>query len=134
MRRLLCFLVVLSLMAVGCSEGGSAVDWGINVDEGGPGVHTVRMIVDFGPEPEKVEETSGRLIWDEAEVELCRVGIRAEVEEGSLGVGDVFQTTEGCGANPTAMQDAFDEFGLPEEGCIVVRFDGVDHEFCSPLS
>jgi hypothetical protein len=31
------------------------------------------------------------------------------------------------------MQDAFDEYGFPETGCVAVRADGVDHEYCAPL-
>jgi hypothetical protein len=32
------------------------------------------------------------------------------------------------------MQDAFDEYGLPETACVAVRVDGLDHEYCAPLS
>ncbi len=44
------------------------------------------------------------------------------------------QTTEGCGNHPTAMQDAFDEFGLPETAFVTGRFGGLDHEDRAPLS
>jgi hypothetical protein len=31
------------------------------------------------------------------------------------------------------MQDAVDQFGLPETACVTVWFGGVDHEYCAPL-
>jgi hypothetical protein len=31
------------------------------------------------------------------------------------------------------MQDAFDEFGLPETACVTVTVDGYDHDYCAPL-
>jgi hypothetical protein len=108
------------------------VQWGIHLDDLGPGVHTVLMGVDARPlTASLVEDVSGKLIWDERVVDLCQIGFG--VEDGSLQIGDIFQTTEGCGSNPTAMQDAFNEFGLPETACLTVRFGGVDHEYCAPL-
>jgi hypothetical protein len=108
--------------------------WGIDLDDAGPGVHTVFMIVDASSlVHEQIEETSGRLIWDETVVDLCGIGIR--VNEGlALHIGDIFQTTEGCGSNPTAMQDAFDAYGLPTTACVTVAADGLDHEYCAPLA
>lgn len=109
------------------------VQWGITPDDQGPGTHTVLMIVDVRPLTiELVEDVSGRLIWDQTVVDLCGINIRRE-GDGFLHIGDIFQTTEGCGSNPTAMQDAFDESGLPETACLTVRFGRVDHEYCAPL-
>jgi hypothetical protein len=90
------------------------------------------MVVDAIPlTAEKVEDVSGRLIWDEKVVDLCQIGFG--MGDGFPQIGDIFQTTEGCGSNPTAMQDAFDEFGLPETACVTVTVDGLDHEYCAPL-
>jgi hypothetical protein len=112
----------------------SPVQWGITLNESGPGTHSVLMIADVRPlTTNDVEDVSGRLIWDETVVDLCRIDIRQE-GVGFIHVGDIFQTTEGCGSNPTAMQDAFDEFGLPETACVTVRFGGLDHDYCAPLS
>ena len=112
------------------------VQWGINPDDPdwNPGIHTVLMIVEVRPlTVGVVEDVSGRLIWDETVVDLCGIDIRRE-GDGFLHIGDIFQTSEGCGNHPTAMQDAFDESGLPETACVTVRFGGVDHEYCSPLT
>jgi hypothetical protein len=118
------------------AEQFTPVEWGIDLDEEswGPGVHTVFMEVDARPLlPGQVEGVSGKLIWDETVVELCNIGMD-DVGNGSLHIGDTFQTIEGCGTNPTAMQDAFDEYGLPETACLAVRVDGLDHEYCAPLA
>jgi hypothetical protein len=127
-------MAALSLLVASCgTEPASPVEWGITLDAEGPGVGTVSMIVDFGPVPEEdVEGVSGRLIWAETAVDLCGINIR-DAGDGFLYVGDIFQTTEGCGSEPTAMQDAFDEYGLPERACVGARFDGADHEFCESL-
>ena len=110
------------------------VTWGITIDEAGPGVHLVHMIVDVRPLiPDQVDGVSGRLVWDETVVDLCRIEIR-EVGVGFVHVGDIFGTDEGCGADPAAMQRAFDEFGLPETACVTVTVDGTDHDYCAPLT
>ena len=111
------------------------VEWGIVPDTGswGPGVYTIYMEVDVRPLlRDQVEAVGGQLIWDETVVDLCNIG--TDTRDGFLRVGDTFQTVEGCGANPAAMQDAFDEFGIPETGCLTVRVEGVEHEHCAPLS
>lgn len=114
---------------------GTPVAWEINLDDLRAGVHTISMIVDFGPMPgTDVKHMSGTLIWDQVEVALCGIDIRYEAEEDRLGVGDIFQTIEGCKDNPTVMQDAFDEFGPPDTACVAVTFDGTDQEFCAPLT
>jgi hypothetical protein len=117
------------------AEQFTPVEWGIALDEEnwGPGVYTLFMTANVSPLlPDQVEDVSGRLIWDETVVELCRIKIE-EVGGGFLHIGDTFQTIEGCGSNPTAMQDAFDEFGLPETACVAVRVGGLDREYCAPL-
>ncbi|NNC40609.1 MAG: hypothetical protein HKN95_07940, partial [Acidimicrobiia bacterium] len=109
------------------------VEWGIILNESGPGVHTVSMEADIRPlTADLVEGVSGTLIWDETVVDLCAIGTEQE-GVGLLHIGDTFQTTEGCGDNPTAMQDAFDDFGLPKRACVMVTVDGLDHEYCAPL-
>jgi hypothetical protein len=118
---------------VPAAEQFTPVEWGIAIDGAGPGIHLVAMEVDAPPVlPNQVEDLSGQLIWDETVVDLCNIGM--EVRDGILHIGDTFGTDEGCGANPTAMQDAFDEYGLPETACLAVRVDGVDYEYCAPLS
>jgi hypothetical protein len=110
--------------------------WGITLDDPywGPGIHTVFMIADFHPlTVDQVDDLSGTLIWDETVVDLCNIQFR-HVGDGYLFVGDIFQTVEGCGSNPTAMQDAFDEFGIPNVACLTVTAGGVDHEYCAPLN
>lgn len=110
------------------------VEWSIALDDAGSGVHTIYMIADVNLLAlDQAHDLSGRLIWDETVVDLCGIGIRNE-GEGYLAVGDIFQTTEGCGSNPTAMQDAFDEFGLPEAACLALATDRYDREYCAPLS
>lgn len=111
------------------------VEWDIGLDEGwGPGVYTVRISAEASPLlPDQIEALSGKLVWDKAIVALCYIGID-HVGGGYVQIGDGFQTIEGCGANPNAMQEAFDRFGLPELACLVVTAGGVDHEYCAPLT
>jgi hypothetical protein len=110
------------------------VTWGITIDEAGPGVHLVDMIVDVRPlAPDQVDAVSGRLVWDDTVFDLCRIEVR-EAGVGFVHVGDIFGTNEPCGDDPGAMQDAFDEFGLPETACVTVTVDGTDHDYCAPLS
>jgi hypothetical protein len=125
---------VRSSKSVPVVEQFTPVQWGIVIDEAGPGVHMLSMVVAARPlTPDQLEGLSGRLNWEEAVVDLCNINIRGEGAD-SLDIGDIFQTTEGCGANPNAMQEAFDAFGLPESACLVVTVGGVDHEYCAPLS
>lgn len=138
-QGLLCLAALLFVASCsgGSSSVGTPVDWRIVLDDAGPGVHTVHMIVDFGPAPESADEGEleayGRLVWEQGEVDLCGIEFRDEVEAGRLAVGDIFQTTEGCGDDPTAMQDAFDEFGQPTEGCVEATLDGDRYAYCQPL-
>ncbi len=107
--------------------------WKIEFDDAGPGIHTVFMITTFPiREADLVRALGGRLVWEDAEIELCGIGIRS-VGDGFVRIGDIFQTTEGCGTN-TGMQQAFDDHGLPETACVYVRADGVDDEYCAPLA
>jgi hypothetical protein len=121
------------------------VDWGIHPADTqgwwifpedvqwGPNVYSVQMIADVRPlMVDLVEGVSGRLIWDETVVDLCSIDIR-HVGDSFVHVGDIFETFEGCGSNPTAMQDAFDNYGLPEKACVAATVGGVDHEYCAPL-
>lgn len=113
--------------------------WNITLNTDGEGIptegiHTIFTIASVHPlTAAEVEDLSGKLVWDETVVDLCGIDIRGDGGDGSLHVGDGYQTTEGCGPNPTAMQDAFDDFGLPKTACVAVRSGGVDHEFCAPL-
>lgn len=108
-------------------------EWTITLDAEGAGVHTVVMITTFRPlEEADIEDLGGRLVWDEVEVELCRIGIRS-VGNGFVQVGDIFQTTEDCDGD-LGMPQAFDEFGPPESACVFVRAGGVDDEYCAPLT
>ena len=132
------------------------VDWGVIVDSGGPGVHLVHMVVEVRPAadsqvevPEyQTAEISGRLVWDETVVDLrCKVGDRRDHADSRLDgeeqprdeailIGDILYTDENCAdgePNIGAMQDAFDEYGLPEQGCVGFTVDGITHEICEPL-
>jgi hypothetical protein len=130
-------LLVAVVLVTGCaSEGGSAftpLEWNIEPDAV-RGIHTVSMIVGANPQTgDQIEDVSGRLIWPTAVVDLCGVRTRG-VADGFLNIGDIFQTTEGCGDNPNAMQDAFREFGMPELACLTVSlgaFGSLQH--CAPL-
>ncbi len=110
------------------------VEWRIGLEEEwGPGVYTVWMSAHASPLLlDQIEGAYGKLIWEETVVDLCNIGFYP-VRSSSIDIGDTYQTIEGCGANPTAMQDAFDEFGLPQSACLGVTTDGVDHEYCAPL-
>lgn len=112
----------------------TAVNWSIGLEDEARGGYTLHTIVEARPLlPEQVEDVSGRLIWDRTVVDLCGIAIR-DAGAGFVHIGDIFQTTEGCGENPNAMQEAFDQFGLPDTACLVVTSGGVDHEYCAPLS
>jgi hypothetical protein len=108
-------------------------EWTITLDDHGEGVHTVVMIKTFEPLVENdIEDVGGRLVWEETEIELCRIGIRG-IGDGAVQVGDIIVTTEECeGGND--MQQAFDDFGLPTTACVFVRVEGVDDEHCAPLT
>jgi hypothetical protein len=109
------------------------VEWTIELDDWGPSIHSIYTVVDARPLAiDEVESMTGRLVWDETVVDLCGVGIRAEWV-GYVHIGDGYQTTEGCGSNPTAMQDAFDDFDLPEYACAAVAVGGHTYEYCAPL-
>ncbi len=115
------------------SSGLQEEEWRIALNDGGSDIHTVLMIRTFSPLREaEVQDLGGRLVWEEAEIDLCGIGIRS-VGDGSLQIGDIFQTTEGCDTN-TGMQQAFEDFGLPETACVFVRANGVDDEHCAPLA
>ena len=109
------------------------VEWDIGLGNGTQGVDTLYTIVEARPLlPEHVEDVSGRLIWSETIVDLCGITIR-DAGPGFVHIGDIYQTAEGCGANPNAMQETFDQFGLPELACLVITAGGVEHEYCAPL-
>lgn len=111
------------------------VAWDIALEESwGPGVYTLRMVVDASPLlPDQLESLSGKLVWADTVVDLCNIGVD-DAGGSFVQFGDTFQTIEGCGENPTAMQDAFDQFGLPDLACLLVASGGVEHEYCAPLS
>ena len=110
------------------------VNWGIQLDDAGPGIHSVHMIVEVDLlASEQIGGVSGTLIWDETVVELCGIGFRGD-RAGFLRIGDIFQTTEGCGIEPSAMQNAFDEFGLPQNACLSIDVNNAQpHSHCEPL-
>lgn len=107
----------------------SPVVWGIELHSHGPGVHTVSMIADAEPlDADDLWYFGGYLSWPETAVELCNVGVRGG-GEGFVTVGDVFQTTE-CG---DALQDAFDDYGLPDTACLLVQAWGRISQYCARL-
>jgi hypothetical protein len=114
------------------------VEWNILFDdpEWEPGVHSVTTIVEVGSLTEDaVQDLFGSLAWEAEDtvVHLCSVTVR-DVGDGYVHIGDGYQTIEGCGDDPTAMQDAFDTFGAPDYACVgVVTTSGDQHEYCAPL-
>jgi hypothetical protein len=107
------------------------------------GVQSISMIANVGPlTVEEVQGIGGSLIWNETEVRLCTnlnvvggggfIGIR-EVYDGFLEIGDAFGSDEtGAGCN-IGMQEAFSDFGLPQNACLYVTAGDVDNQFCAPL-
>ena len=116
-------------------DRGPVVDeeWSIALNDGGAGSHTVVMIKTFTPLRESdIEDLGGHLNWEETDVELCNIGIRS-VGDGFVQIGDIFQTTEGCGSDSN-MQEVFEEFWPPKFACVYVKADGLDNEYCAPLT
>jgi hypothetical protein len=124
------------------------VEWGVATDDGEPGVHTVSVIVEYAPlSSDEIGDIAARLIWDDAQVELCTdpneppeqwgkfISIREE-GDGFVHVGDIFQHTgqgPGCEGN-AALEAAFEDHGPPTEACVSVTTNGgVQHEYCAPL-
>lgn len=124
------------------------VDWTIDLDTHGEGIHTIFMIADVSPMTvDDLQDLGGKLIWEgEVEINLCMdptyppvqwgkfISIR-DVGDEFLRIGDGFQTNfqgAGCDIND-AMQNAF-VGSLPETACLSVRSGDVDHAFCAPLN
>jgi hypothetical protein len=112
------------------------VEWTIllNDPEFDPGVHSIFTIAAVRPLTEgAIEDLYGFLVWDETIVELCRVEVRGG-GSGYVHIGDGYQTTEGCGTNPNAMQEAFDLLGLPDIACVGVMANGRSYAYCASLN
>jgi hypothetical protein len=124
------------------------VEWTIARDTHGAGIHTIYMIADVSPlVVDDLQDIGGELIWEETQITLCAdptyppvewgkfISIR-DVGDGFLRIGDGFQSNgqgPGCDIN-TTMQNAFDNFGLPEKACLSVRSGDINYEFCAPLN
>lgn len=124
------------------------VEWTIARDTHGAGIHTIYMIADVSPlVVDDLQDIGGELIWEETQITLCAdptyppvewgkfISIR-DVGDGFLRIGDGFQSNSqgpGCDIN-TTMQNAFDNFGLPENACLSVRSGDINYEFCAPLN
>jgi hypothetical protein len=108
------------------------VEWTISIDFHGEGVHSIFTIAEVRPmTPDAVDELFGRLVWDDQTVvDLCTVDIR-DVGDGYIHIGDGYSPLEGC--NPPAMQNAFDDFGLPDTACVGLSTFGGNYEYCAPL-
>lgn len=119
----------ISLTEVGWSILPDAPDWG-------PGVHSITTIVEVRPLTENAMQDMFGYLVREAEdtvVDLCNVEVR-EVGNGYVHIGGGCQTIEGCGDDPTAMQDVFDAFGPSDYACVgVATTSGDEHEYCAPL-
>ena len=72
----------------------------------------------------------GILGWPETAVTLCNVSVRGEGLD-YLRLGDIFQTSE-CADE--GLQEAFDNYGLPELACLFVWTSGFEFEYCEPLA
>lgn len=111
------------------------VQWTILLDDGGPGIHTIFTVAEVRPLTEdEVGDLSGKLVWTKKRtVDLCYISVRG-FGDGYVHIGDGYQTTEGCDPDPTAMQDAFDNYGLPKHACVAVTVAGHTYEYCAPLN
>ncbi len=112
------------------------VQWTLGPFEPARRIYTVFTVAKVDPLVQnEVVEWSGRLVWNAVTVELCNVQLRFVDEEAEvLHFGDGYQTTEGCGDNPTAMQDAFDKYGPPKTACLhIVSLDSGSGEYCGRL-
>jgi hypothetical protein len=107
-------------------------EWGIELDGDGVGIHILHMTKTFSPvEEAEIEDLGGRLVWEETEIELCALDI-TYVGDGFVQIGNGGgPITEEC---DTGIGRAFDDFGLPESACVFVQADGVDDEYCAPLT
>lgn len=108
-------------------------EWSVvaHLSDDGGSYRDVHMITTLGTVDEvDVEDLGGRLVWPDAELALCGVGVVSAVD-GAVQIGGYFPNTEQC---EPAMVEAFEEHGLPETGCLHVRVDGVDDEHCAPLT
>lgn len=107
-----------------------ADEWSITPDGESPGSYIFHMIKTFSPlEETDVDDLGGRLVWPEAEIDLCDIEIQG-VGDGFVQIGIVSPTTEGC----PGMLQAFEDLGLPQTACLFVRSDGIADEFCAPLT
>lgn len=161
MKKILEILFFVSLITlIGCNDGGGgdgcdgddpeleawAVDWGIERDTHGAGIHTISMVADVLPlEVDDLQRIGGVLIWEETEVILCAahppeeqdagISVRG-IGDGFLRIGDVFQSNsqnlEDCRVD-TQLQEAFDDYGLPILACLSVKACGDEQWFCAPL-
>ena len=99
-----------------------------------PDVYTIFMVVDVSPLAENdIDSLGGILIWNETEVEFCNAEVRGTGSD-FVRIGQGFETSEDpeCG-DASAIQDAFDNFGLPVNACVSVTTGGVDYSYCAPL-
>jgi hypothetical protein len=92
----------------------------------------------------EVQDLGGSLVWTETEISLCAdaktvgsmmgggISVR-EVGDGFLQIGDGFGSNETGDECNIGMLDAFNNFGLPQEGCLFVTAGKVRNEFCAPL-
>ena len=109
------------------------VEWTILLNDPG-GVHSIFTIAAVRPLTEAaIEDLYGFLVWDgETVVDLCNVEVRGG-GSGYVHIGDGYQTTEGCGTNPNAMQEAFDLLGLPDIACVGVVTNDRSYRYCASL-
>lgn len=129
------------------------VDWGIVAGSAESGIHLVHLIVEVRPiedqaeaVDEQIDEISGQLVWNETVIDLCTVGNRHDgdprldtdeyQENEFMWIGDILWSDEWCtdwSPNFGLMRNAFEEFGLPEQGCISFIANGLTHDLCEPL-
>lgn len=112
--------------------GPVADEWSIvtHPSEDGGTYRDVHMITTLDAvDPSTIDGLSGRLVWNDTDLELCGVEIIWGDDE-VIQVGGYFPTVEEC---ESAMVDAFEEHGLPEIGCLYVTVDGVEDELCEAL-
>lgn len=118
-------------------------EWTIELIDPVAEIFTIFMIARFMPlTADEVDDVRGTLVWDETEVELCSdlpgdsfITIRDSGED-YVDVGDGFESNtqgEGCPIN-AELENAFSNYGLPEEACVSVIIDGFGYGYCAALN
>jgi hypothetical protein len=126
----------------------SPIKWEIVSNTVSPPIYGIWMVADVSPmEVGDVQALSGKLIWNQTQIDLCvnpdsppnesgaLISVRY-IGNGFLTIGDGFQSNNqaaGCSIN-IAMENAFNNYGLPINACLAVKSGDVNYEYCAPLT